>query len=78
MRKTVLIIGALVPAALGLLPVTANASPDGQSFGQAIADCAHMALGQRPDPPTATCTHDGHTHTFANFGAMVAHMREER
>lgn len=75
MRKTVLLLSALVPATLGLIPVAASASPEGQPFGQAVADCAHMASGQRPNPPAVTCTHDGHTHTFANFGAMVAHMR---
>ena len=37
---------------------------------------AQLALGQRVDPPAVTCTHDGHVHTFATFGELVAHARE--
>ena len=47
----------------------------GDSFGQHVATCAQMHLGQRDNPPAVTCTHDGMTMTFANFGAMVQHMR---
>lgn len=47
----------------------------GDSFGQHVATCAQMDLGQRPAPPTVTCTHDGVTMTFANFGEMAQHMR---
>lgn len=48
----------------------AAASP----FGQSVSGCAHASLP--PSPPQVTCTHDGQAHTFANFGKMVAHMRE--
>ena len=44
-------------------------------FGQHVAMCTHE-LGQRADAPAVTCTHDGITMTFTNFGAMVQHMRE--
>jgi hypothetical protein len=44
-------------------------------FGQHVAFCAHEQ-GQRPDAPAVTCTHDGMTMTFDNFGAMVEHMRQ--
>ena len=45
-----------------------------EPFGQHVAMCAHE-LGARADAPAVTCTHDGMTMTFANFGAMVEHMR---
>ena len=45
------------------------------SFGQHVAMCAHTTLGQRDNPPAVSCTHDGMTMTFANFGEMVQHMR---
>lgn len=44
------------------------------AFGQHVSMCAHE-LGQRADAPTVTCTHDGMTMTFANFGAMVRHIQ---
>jgi hypothetical protein len=47
----------------------------GAPFGQHVAMCA-QELGQRAGAPAVTCTHDGVTMTFANFGAMVQHMRE--
>ena len=37
--------------------------------------CAHQ-LGVRANAPKVTCTHDGMTMTFPNFGAMVKHMQE--
>ena len=46
-----------------------------EPFGQHVAMCAHQ-LGQRADAPAVTCTHDGTTMTFANFGEMVEHMRQ--
>lgn len=49
----------------------------GDAFGQHVAMCAQMTLGQRDNPPWVTCTHDGVSITFANFGAMVRHMRTE-
>ncbi len=67
------IAGAAVFAA-GFAP-TAVAS-DGSAFGQHVAGCAQEHLGQRTSPPSVTCAMpDGTTMTFANFGAMVQHMR---
>lgn len=54
----------------GVFAGTASAAP----FGQHVAMCAHE-LGARDDAPAVSCTHDGMTMTFANFGAMVEHMR---
>ncbi len=47
----------------------------GNSFGQHVSMCAQATSGQRDNPPTVTCTHDGMSMTFANFGEMVQHMR---
>lgn len=66
-RLTSLVATAIVAATLA---GTASAAP----FGQQVAMCAHE-LGARDDAPAVTCTHDGETMTFANFGAMVEHMR---
>ena len=66
---------ALVAGSTG----TALAGPAEQAaFGQHVASCAQEQLGQRPDPPQVTCTHDGHSHTFATFGEMVQHMQDEQ
>ena len=66
-------IGALATAAVaGGTAVSASAAAP---FGQHVAMCAHQ-LGQRAGAPAVTCTHDGMTMTFANFGAMVEHMRQ--
>ena len=66
-------IAALAAAAVaGGTAVKASAA---DPFGQHVAMCAHE-LGQRADAPTVTCTHDGMTMTFANFGVMVEHMRQ--
>jgi hypothetical protein len=46
-----------------------------EPFGQHVAGCAHQ-LGARANAPEVTCTHDGMTMTFPNFGAMVQHMQE--
>ncbi len=59
-------------AATGL---SATALAADEPFGQHVSMCAHMSLGQRDNAPQVTCTHDGITMTFANFGAMVQHMR---
>jgi hypothetical protein len=65
-------IAAVAAAILtGGTPMIAAADP----FGQHVAVCAQQ-LGQRADAPAVTCTHDGMTMTFANFGVMVRHMRE--
>lgn len=66
---TVLVVGAAIAAG------SAGTAAASDSFGQQVATCAQMHLGQRDNPPTATCTHDGMTMTFPNFGAMVEHMR---
>ncbi len=55
--------------------VSGNAFATDEPFGQHVSMCAHE-LGQRANTPTVTCTHDGMRMTFANFGAMVQHMRE--
>ena len=65
------IAAVVVAAVAGGAAVNASAEP----FGQHVAMCAHE-LGQRADAPAVTCTHDGMTMTFANFGAMVEHMRQ--
>jgi hypothetical protein len=66
-------IAAVAAAMLAIgTPASAVAA---DSFGRHVAMCAHE-LGQRADAPAATCTHDGMTMTFVNFGSMVKHMRE--
>ena len=75
-RLTGLVLGAFLLLTGGA--GTALADPAEQAaFGQHVASCAQEILGQRPDPPQVTCTHDGHTHTFANFGEMVQHMHDQ-
>jgi len=68
-----LIITAIAAAALTGIASTSAVAAD--PFGQHVAMCAHE-LGQRADAPAVTCTHDDMTMTFANFGAMVEHMRQ--
>jgi hypothetical protein len=46
-------------------------------FGQNVAACAQATLGQRDNPPAVTCTCAEASMTFANFGAMVEHMRTQ-
>lgn len=67
--KHLLILAASAVSAVALVG-TASAEP----FGQHVAMCAHQ-LGARDNAPAVTCSHDGMTMTFANFGAMVKHMR---
>ena len=62
----------LAASAISALALVGPASAE--PFGQHVAMCAHE-LGARADAPAVTCTHDGMTMTFANFGAMVEHMR---
>lgn len=64
-----LVLAATSVAALALVGPAAAAP-----FGQHVAMCAHH-LGARANAPAVTCTHDGMTMTFPNFGAMVQHMR---
>ena len=65
---------AAVAAAILAGAVSANAIA-ADPFGQHVSMCAHE-LGSRADAPDVTCTHDGSTMTFANFGAMVEYMRD--
>ena len=65
-----LALGATAVAALALVGPAAA-----EPFGQHVAMCAHQ-LGARANAPEVTCTHDGMTMTFPNFGAMVKHMQE--
>ena len=62
-------------AGLAAAGVAGSALAADPPLGQHVSMCAQMSLGERADAPTVTCTHDGVTMTFANFGAMVAHMR---
>jgi hypothetical protein len=55
--------------------VSGNAFATEEPFGRHVSMCA-QELGKRADAPAVTCTHDGITMTFANFGAMVQHMHE--
>ena len=73
--------GPVLGAALLLAGATGNAlaqPADQAAFGQHVASCAQENLGQRLSPPQVTCTHDGHTHTFANFGEMVQHLQDHQ
>ena len=54
----------------------ASANRPSEPLGAHVSECARGALGQRVDPPAVTCTHEGHVHTFATFGELVAHVRE--
>ena len=72
-----LAVTAAVASAVPLLGATAApANTPGDPLGGHISECARLALGQRVDPPAVTCIHDGHVHTFATFGELVAHVRE--
>jgi hypothetical protein len=64
------VLAASAVAALALVGPAA-AGP----FGEHVSMCAHQ-LGARANAPEVTCTHDGMTMTFPNFGAMVQHMQE--
>jgi len=62
-------------AAIGVFgALSGNAFAADVPFGQHVSTCAHE-LGNRADAPAVTCTHQGTTMTFENFGAMVLHMR---
>jgi hypothetical protein len=69
---TRLILAIATSAAIGA-GLSGSALAD-NSFGTQVATCAHTTLAQRANPPSVTCTHDGMTMTFANFGEMVQHM----
>lgn len=61
--------GAIL-AATGGSALAANSPPPGQH----VSACAHTSLGQRESPPAVTCTDNGVTMAFPNFGEMVQHM----
>lgn len=69
LMKPLLILAASAMSAFALIG-TASAEP----LGQHVAMCAHQ-IGARDNAPAVTCSHDGITMTFANFGAMVEHMK---
>lgn len=71
------ITGAVIAVAalVGGSGANALAAADPATFGQHVSACARMSLGQRTDPPSVTCDHDGMAMTFANFGEMVLHMK---
>ena len=63
--------------ALALAGSTLGAPSPSADLGQHVATCAQEHLGQREGAPSVTCTHDGVEMTFATFGAMVQHMRDQ-
>ena len=71
--RVVAILAAATVAAAS--PGVARAAQIDEPFGQHVSECAKMSLGKRASPPLVTCSHDGHTHVFANFGEMVQQMR---
>ena len=73
LRTGLAVIAALAGLSAGAAPA---AGEDKGVLGRHVALCAQMHLGQRVDPPSVTCEHDGHVHTFPTFGAMVEHMLE--
>ncbi len=63
-------------AVAAVAPGAVQAAESDEPFGQHVSECAQANLGKRANPPAVTCSHDGQLHAFANFGAMVQHMRE--
>lgn len=76
-HRFVLALTACIAVAAGLPAAASADSDDPPARGEHIANCARVSLPPAEDPPTITCEHDGHVHTFANFGVMVLHMLEE-
>ena len=70
------LMGVTGALALGLTGGAMAAPSPAADFGQHVASCAQEHLGQRTDAPGVTCTHDGMSMSFENFGAMVEHMRQ--
>ncbi len=73
-RRTFVALGAALALAASL-GGSALAADDPPSFGKHVSTCAREALGDRSNPPAVTCTHDGMSMPFANFGEMVQHLR---
>lgn len=69
-------VTAIVIAAGLVGASTAPAAQPSEPLGAHVSACAHAALGQRVDPPAVLCAHDGHVHSFATFGELVAHLRQ--
>jgi hypothetical protein len=63
---------------VALAALTAGSAPaageEESEFGCHVATHAQLHLVESENPPTVTCEHDGHVHTFATFGAPVEHM----
>ena len=74
-RRVAAVTAAAIVAVLAGAAPTPAARPD-EPLGARVSQCAQASLGQRPDPPAVTCAHEGHVHTFATFGELVAHLRE--
>ena len=70
------LIPTLVAGAVLAAGFSGNALAD-DSFGQHVASCAQTTLGERNNPPAVTCRDDGVNMAFANFGAMIEHMRTQ-
>lgn len=66
---------AVIVATTGLMVGTPTTALADDTFGQMVAMCAQMDLGETGNPPTVTCICNGGTMTFANFGGMVQHMK---
>ena len=75
-RTRVALLASTGALALGLTGSSAAAPGPSAELGQHIAGCAQEHLGQREAAPGVTCTHDGTSMTFDNFGALVGHMQE--
>ena len=73
-RRVVTVAAVVLAATIASAPV-ASADPPNEPIGAHVSECARAALGQRVDPPAVTCSHDGHLHSFATFGELVAHLR---
>ena len=66
---------AALASAMTLVGPAPAARPS-EPLGAHVAACAHAALGQDVDRLAVTCAHDGHVHSFATFGELVAHLRQ--
>jgi hypothetical protein len=76
-NRTILVLLVAAAALATAFAGNAVAAPAEQAmFGQHVAACAELHLGQRPDAPSVTCVHHGTTMTSPTFGAMVGHMQD--
>ena len=72
-RVLAILAAAIVVAAS---PGAVQAAEKDDPSGRHVSECAQASLGKRAYPPETTCSHDGHMHVVANFGAMAKHMHE--